>query len=125
MLQTVDRLPIPNKTIVQESRFFPIVERWLSAEAPEPQDDAGEARSGVRCRSLSLSLAVSVPPRCNSEYCVAGLPADPPDRPPQDGAASADKTKDNAAALEKVKDLSNQLLERWSSLKVYVAFSII
>lgn len=31
MLQTVDRLPIPNKTMVQESRFFTIVERWLTA----------------------------------------------------------------------------------------------
>lgn len=31
MLQTLDRLPIPNKTMVQESRFFTIVERWLSA----------------------------------------------------------------------------------------------
>ncbi|GBP20595.1 Histone-lysine N-methyltransferase SETD2 [Eumeta japonica] len=29
MLLTVDRLPITNKTMVQESRFFTIVERWL------------------------------------------------------------------------------------------------
>lgn len=37
MLQTVDRLPITNKTMVQESRFFTIVERWLSA-ADVPAD---------------------------------------------------------------------------------------
>lgn len=37
MLQTVDRLPITNKTMVQESRFFTIVERWLSAsDVPAP-----------------------------------------------------------------------------------------
>lgn len=40
MLQTVDRLPIPNKTMVQESRFFTIVERWLSAaDVPQPPPD--------------------------------------------------------------------------------------
>ncbi|XP_063617215.1 probable histone-lysine N-methyltransferase CG1716 [Cydia splendana] len=35
MLQTVDRLPITNKTMVSESRFFTIVERWLS-DTPTP-----------------------------------------------------------------------------------------
>lgn len=38
MLQTVDRLPITNKTMVQESRFFTIVERWLSATDAPAQD---------------------------------------------------------------------------------------
>lgn len=33
-------------------------------------------------------------------------------------AAAEDKAKENAAILEKLKDLSKQLLERWSSLKV-------
>lgn len=31
MLQTVDRLPVPNKTMVQESRFLSILEKWLSS----------------------------------------------------------------------------------------------
>lgn len=40
MLQTVDRLPIPNKTMVQESRFFIIVERWLTTvDIPPPAAD--------------------------------------------------------------------------------------
>ncbi|KOB67346.1 putative huntingtin interacting protein [Operophtera brumata] len=75
MLQTVDRLPIPNKTMVHESRFFPIFERWMSStEAPAEQVFIDEA---------------------------------------------TEKPRDLAAILEKVKDLSSQLLERWSSLKAY------
>lgn len=53
MLQTVDRLPIPNKTMVQESRFSTTVERWLSADAPPPTAPADDSKgqrdaSGLR-----------------------------------------------------------------------------
>ncbi|KAI5640686.1 SET domain-containing protein [Phthorimaea operculella] len=89
MLSTVDRLPVANKTLVQESRFISIVERWLSpTPIPHHQSFTDEA---------------------------TGLPIELPNRSAQDNAASVEKA--NAAILDKVKDLSNQLLERWSSLK--------
>ncbi|PZC81229.1 hypothetical protein B5X24_HaOG213330 [Helicoverpa armigera] len=94
MLQTVDRLPIPNKTMVQESRFFTIVERWLSAaDAPQPAQE-----------NVFIDEAT-------------GLPIELPNRGSQENLSSPEKAKDNASILEKIKDLSNQLLERWSSLK--------
>ncbi|CAH4012491.1 unnamed protein product [Pieris brassicae] len=88
MLQTVDRLPIPNKTMVQETRFFTIIERWLSSSEipPEPPVFIDEA---------------------------TGLPVELGSRP----VPEVDKAKENAAMLEKIKDLSSQLLDRWSSLK--------
>ncbi|XP_053608282.1 histone-lysine N-methyltransferase SETD2 [Plodia interpunctella] len=88
MLQTVDRLPITNKTMVQESRFFTIVERWLSAADQQPHVFIDEA---------------------------TGLPVELPNSGSQE-AASPDK-KDTAAMNDKIKNFCNQLLERWSSLK--------
>ncbi|XP_061707608.1 probable histone-lysine N-methyltransferase CG1716 isoform X2 [Cydia pomonella] len=81
MLQTVDRLPITNKTMVSESRFFTIVERWLS-DTPTPDVFIDES---------------------------TGLPVELANKPQDDTNISS--------VLEKVKDLSSQLLERWSSLK--------
>ncbi|CAB3250495.1 unnamed protein product [Arctia plantaginis] len=91
MLLTVDRLPIPNKTMVQESRFFTIVERWLSA-ADQPQDN------------VFIDEATGLP----VELPNTGNPEDVP---------GSEKAKDTVSVLEKIKDLSKQLLERWSSLK--------
>lgn len=48
----------------------------------------------------------------------SGLPIELPNRTAEDEAALAEKAKEIAAISEKVKDLCNQLLERWSSLKV-------
>ncbi|XP_046961322.1 probable histone-lysine N-methyltransferase CG1716 [Vanessa cardui] len=97
MLLTVDRLPIPNKTMVQESRFFTIVERWLSS-------------TDVPATDISAPDAVFIDE-------ATGLPVELLNRTSQDEAATVEKTKENAAILEKVKDLCNQLIERWSSLK--------
>ncbi|KAJ0182082.1 hypothetical protein K1T71_002804 [Dendrolimus kikuchii] len=91
MLQTVDRLPIPNKTMVQESRFFTVVERWLSASDQTPTD-------------MFLDEAT-------------GLPVDIPNRANQENAVTTDKIKENLFIMEKVRNIANQLLERWSSLK--------
>lgn len=89
MLQTVDRLPIPNKTIVQESRFLTMIERWLSSSAEQPDNNVFIDE-------------------------VTGLPIELPHiKPEQD----ANEKQNSAAILEKVKELSKQLLERWSSLK--------
>ncbi|XP_061385739.1 probable histone-lysine N-methyltransferase CG1716 [Danaus plexippus] len=90
MLQTVDRLPITNKTMVQESRFFTIVERWLSSSDAPPEPVFIDEATG---------LPVEIP------------------RPTPDEPVTPEKTKENAAMSEKVKDLCNQMLERWSSLK--------
>ncbi|XP_004931047.3 histone-lysine N-methyltransferase SETD2 isoform X2 [Bombyx mori] len=92
MLQTVDRLPIPNKTLVQESRFFIIVERWLSTADTLPDNN------------VFIDEAT-------------GLPIDLPNGPNPESAVSPDKIKENMNIVEKIKDLSSQLLERWSSLK--------
>ncbi|XP_075992665.1 SET domain containing 2 isoform X2 [Anticarsia gemmatalis] len=91
MLLTVDRLPIPNKTMIQESRFFTIVERWLSA-ADQPPDN------------VFIDEAT-------------GLPIELPNSGNQENVPSPEKAKENASITEKIKDLSSQLLERWSSLK--------
>lgn len=60
MLLTVDRLPIPNKTMVHESRFFTIVERWLSA-ADQPQDNVFiDEATGMELLLLSVTLFIGI-----------------------------------------------------------------
>lgn len=75
LLRTVDRLPVPNKTVVHESRFFPVLERWLGADAPDAPDDDGRycpRGPGAPRRPARVSR-----PPCSFRR-AAGGPARPP-----------------------------------------------
>lgn len=55
-----------------------------------------------------------------TNFLFTGLPIEIPNRGNQENVPSPEKAKETANIIEKIKDLSNQLLERWSSLKVRI-----
>ncbi|XP_011704272.1 PREDICTED: uncharacterized protein LOC105459714 isoform X2 [Wasmannia auropunctata] len=114
VLKTLNTLPIPNKTMLMDSKIYGVVERWakrlyLSPNADSPEDD--QSKSKMSCEELSSSDSnekkspderlTDIPDKRNNniESCLAV------------GEVKTENTDQN------IPDLASSLLAEWSNLK--------
>ncbi|XP_011883474.1 PREDICTED: probable histone-lysine N-methyltransferase CG1716 isoform X2 [Vollenhovia emeryi] len=116
VLKTLNTLPIPNKTMLMDSKIYGVVERWakrlyLSLNADSPEDD--QIKSKMSCEDLNSNSdsnekkspderLTDIPDKRNNniESCLAV------------GEVKSENTDQNL-----IPDLASSLLAEWSNLK--------
>ncbi|EEC17808.1 huntingtin interacting protein, putative [Ixodes scapularis] len=106
ILTVLRRLPIPNKTMVKDSKVMSVVHRWASqlAEARERPRECTTPASGASRRSLTGAVVCS-----------------PDSTNPVENGDSAERPKgpadDGGKVVKELSQLASTLLDSWSELK--------
>lgn len=121
MLTALEKLPIPNKTILQECKLIGNIEKWLTDTCPSksPKEDSSD-NSGRGTPVLideNTGLPVELPFKFTHKEEVEVLPLN-------ESGDNIEANVNNDVVIhtdtqkEDIAKLCNLLLDRWSQLKV-------
>lgn len=115
VLKTLNTLPIPNKTMLMDSKIYGVVEKWtkgsyLSPNADSPEDD--QVKSRMTCEDLSS----------NSDSNEKKSPEHLNDIPDKrnnniESCLAVNEIKLETPEQTLIPDLASSLLAEWSNLK--------
>ncbi|XP_054016844.1 histone-lysine N-methyltransferase SETD2 [Hylaeus anthracinus] len=114
VLKTLNTLPIPNKTMLMDSKIFDVVEKWskrlyFSPNGDSPEDDQGKLKSNCEEMQInddtnekkgSYQLNIVDKQESNIENCIG-----------------ITEIKSDNADQNLIPDLASTLLAEWSNLK--------
>ncbi|XP_029168249.1 histone-lysine N-methyltransferase SETD2 isoform X2 [Nylanderia fulva] len=113
VLKTLNTLPIPNKTMLMDSKIYGVVERWakrlyLSPNADSPEDD--QVKSKTTCEENSNS---------NEKKTLDERLNDIPDKRNNniENCLAVSEIKSENTDQNLIPDLASSLLAEWSNLK--------
>lgn len=109
LLQTLATLPIPNKTMLQDSKVLPTVEEWsVNKEVASPQDSDSNSPKPAEATTKPAVVEVIEEPSSTSEVKIVQKPPPP----------IVVQLEDNQINYqEEIVALALKLLEEWSNLK--------
>lgn len=116
VLKTLNTLPIPNKTMLMDSKIYSVVERWakrlyLSPNTDSPEDD--QIKSKMSCEELN-SNSDSNEKKSSDEHLN-----DIPDKSNNniESCLAVSEVKSENTDQNLIPDLASSLLAEWSNLK--------
>lgn len=116
VLKTLNTLPIPNKTMLMDSKVYSVVERWakrlyLSPNADSPEDD--QIKSKISCEELNSNSD------SNEKKSPDERLNDIPDKSNNniESCLAVSEVKSENIDQNLIPDLASNLLAEWSNLK--------
>lgn len=121
VLKTLNTLPIPNKTMLKDSKIYGVVERWskrlyLSPNGDSPEDD--QAKSKMICEdSNSTNSDGSNEKRSPDERLTNDIPDKQNNNNTDNSCLPINEVKLEGIEQNAIPDLASSLLAEWSNLK--------
>lgn len=116
VLKTLSTLPIPNKTMLMDSKIYSVIERWakrlyLSPNTDSPEDD--------QVKSKMISEESNSNFDSNDKKSPDESLNDIPDKRNNniDNCLAVNEVKSESAEQSLIPDLASNLLAEWSNLK--------
>ncbi|KAL6448906.1 hypothetical protein ACFW04_000569 [Cataglyphis niger] len=116
VLRTLNTLPIPNKTMLMDSKIYGVVERWakrlyLSPNADSPEDD--QVKSKMACEELNSNSDSNE--KKNSDERLNDIPDKRNNN--IENCLAVNEVKSETTDRNLIPDLACSLLAEWSNLK--------
>ncbi|XP_014478705.1 PREDICTED: probable histone-lysine N-methyltransferase CG1716 [Dinoponera quadriceps] len=115
VLKTLNTLPIPNKTMLMDSKIYGVIEKWakglyLSPNADSPEDDQVKLKLSCEDSSSNSDSNEKKSPECLNDI---------PDKRNNniESCLAVNEIKLEASEQTVISDLASSLLAEWSNLK--------
>ncbi|XP_031829753.1 SET domain containing 2 isoform X2 [Nomia melanderi] len=114
VLKTLNTLPIPNKTMLMDSKIYNVVEKWskrlyFSPNGDSPEDDQGKSKLGLE--ELQIGYEAN---EKKSSYQLTDIEKNDSN---MENCIAINDVKSDGADQNLIPDLALNLLAEWSNLK--------
>lgn len=120
VLKTLNTLPIPNKTMLMDSKIFNVVEKWsrrlyFSPNGDSPEDDQGKSK--LSCEELQMMILMKTNYDINEKKSSYQLNDVDKHETNIENCIAINEMKSDNADQNLIPELASSLLAEWSNLK--------